>query len=432
MSVELATAYVSLSVSTRDLAKDVAKGFNGVDKQARDAGNKAGEQFSSGVESRTKRLGAILKAGALATGGLIAAAGVVGVKTAAQMEQSEVSFTTMLGSAKKAKAFLGDLAAFAAKTPFELPELQTAAQSLVSIGIKADKVIPIMTSLGNITSGMGTGAEGVKRATIALQQMNAAGRITAEDLNQLRDAGVPVYDLLAKATGKSVKEVANLAQKGKLGQKELSALMTTLESGKGLERFNGLMEKQSQTLGGLWSTLKDTFTQGMANAIQPLVPLLKQGLGAAISLLAANVPKLQTAIANMVAYAPRAAAMFGKIKDGAQGLFDLSSRATSPASSAPHSGGLRTLPLSTASLTSATASSRRSLPSRCRQDAAVSSTFKNLSDGASSLVKTLPAIGPTVEIAAKAFKFMSEHVDLVAKALPFLIAALLPQGRTGR
>ena len=39
-----------------------------------------------------------------------------------------------------------------------------------------------MTSLGNATSGMGTGSEGVQRATVALQQMAAAGRITGEDL----------------------------------------------------------------------------------------------------------------------------------------------------------------------------------------------------------------------------------------------------------
>ena len=29
-----------------------------------------------------------------------------------------------------------------------------------------------MTTLGNVTSGMGTGSEGVRRATVALQQMS--------------------------------------------------------------------------------------------------------------------------------------------------------------------------------------------------------------------------------------------------------------------
>ncbi len=264
--------------------------------------------FNRGVqesEGTFSRLGGALATGAkrIATlgGAAIAAAGAVGLSTAARMEQAEIGFTTMLGSGEKAKAFLGELSAFAAKTPFEFPELQTAASSLVSAGVEANRVIPIMTSLGNATSGMGTGSEGVKRATVALQQMNAAGKITGEDLNQLRDAGIPVYDLLAAATGKSKEAVAELAQKGKLGRKELEQLMGALESGKGLERFNGLMEAQSQSLTGLWSTLKDNFSQGMADAIQPLIPLIKQGLGGAITFTAAAVPRLREGVADLVA-----------------------------------------------------------------------------------------------------------------------------------
>jgi tape measure domain-containing protein len=221
------------------------------------------------------------RVGAVAIGGVgIAAAGLLGfgVKIAGDMEQADVAFTTMLGSGEKARAFLAQLRDFAAKTPFEFPELQEAASSLISIGIDADKVIPIMTSLGNATSGMGTGSEGVKRATVAIQQMNAAGKITAEDLNQLRDAGIPVFDLLAAATGRSKEELANMAANGKLGRKELEQLMAALESGKGLERFNGLMDAQSHTLQGMLSTLKDTFGQRLADLAQPLVEGLKGAL----------------------------------------------------------------------------------------------------------------------------------------------------------
>ena len=216
--------------------------------------------------------------GGLALAGVGAAGLAMGVKVASGNEQARISFTTMLGSAQKADKFLRQLQKFAAETPFEFPELQTAASSLISAGINASKVIPIMRTLGDVTSGMGTGSEGVRRATIALQQMNAAGKITAEDLNQLRDAGIPVYDLLSKATGKSKAEVVKLAQAGKLGHKELDQMMKALESGKGLERFNGLMEKQSKSLAGMASTLKDTLGQGLANAVAPTFPLIKQGL----------------------------------------------------------------------------------------------------------------------------------------------------------
>ena len=212
-------------------------------------GQAGGEAVASGFERGSGRikgfLAGVAKTGAAALVAGLGAAGTVGIRTAAQLQTGQIAFETMLGSASKAKSFLGELSDFAAKTPFDLPGLQRSAQSLISIGIDSEKVIPIMTTLGNVTSGMGTGAEGIQRATVALQQMNAAQKISAEDLNQLRDAGIPVYDLLAAATGKSKKELAEMASKGKLGREELELLMKALESGKGLERFNGMMEKQS-------------------------------------------------------------------------------------------------------------------------------------------------------------------------------------------
>lgn len=259
---------------------------------ARDHASKTFDKVGDSAQSAGKRgslMGTAIKTGLALAGTALVGAGVgavgFGLKVAASNEQAQIAFTTMLGSAQKAKTFLGQLQAFAAKTPFEFPELQTAASSLISVGISADKVIPIMTSLGNATSGMGTGAEGVQRATVALQQMNAAGRISAEDLNQLRDAGIPVYDLLTKATGKTTAQIAQMAQTGKLGRKELDQMMSALASGKGLERFNGLMDKQSASLSGLVSTFKDTLGQGLANALTPLIPLIKDGLGAASTFL---------------------------------------------------------------------------------------------------------------------------------------------------
>ncbi len=320
--VELATAYVNLTVSAKDIAPQTSKAFSGVERQADLAGKSAGKRFGGGISST---LGGVAKnVGKMFAGigvGLLGA-GVVGAKfgleIAASNEQAQISFETMLGSATKAKAFLGDLQAFAAKTPFEFPELQTAASSLISAGIEANKVIPIMTTLGDVTSGMGTGSEGVQRATIALQQMSAAGRITGEDLNQLRDAGIPVYDLLSKATRKSKAEVVKLAQAGKLGTKELGQMMKALETGKGLERFSGLMDKQSASLSGMIATFKDTLGQGLANAVQPLLPLIKDGLGGASKFLAGFLPKVATGLKTVVEYGVQVANILckGDFKSG--------------------------------------------------------------------------------------------------------------------
>jgi len=271
-----------------------------VDSSGVDRGLAAAEKKMSGSGDRLAGMwsGATKAIGIVGTGltGLAAASAGVGVKTAANLEQANIAFSTMLGSGQKAQGFLSDLNKFAAKTPFDFQGLQTAASSLISAGVDSKKVIPIMTSLGDVTAGMGTGSEGVQRATVALQQMSAAGKITGEDLNQLRDAGVPVFDLLAAATGKSKAEVAGLAQAGKLGSKELGQLMSALESGKGLERFSGLVDKQSQSLSGMMSTLKDTASMGLAQAFQPAIPFLKTILTDANTLLTSSLPGITAGV----------------------------------------------------------------------------------------------------------------------------------------
>lgn len=295
--VELGVGYISVLPSAKGMGRKIQSELAAVNGDA--AGRSVGEKFKAGAMPSVTKLGAAVAGAFILKKGLDL--GKLGIGIASQMEQAKISFTTMLGSGEKAQKFLDDLADFAAKTPFEFPELQTAASSLVSAGVNAKDVVPIMKSLGDATAGMGTGQEGIKRATVALQQMNAAQKISAEDLNQLRDAGIPVYDLLAKAMGKSKAEVAALASEGGLGKDALDKMMGALKSGKGLERFNGLMDKQSQSLAGVASTLKDTFGMGLAKALAPSLPLLKQ---ASLWLAARLEPAMQKLGAGIAAVIP--------------------------------------------------------------------------------------------------------------------------------
>lgn len=268
-----------------DQAKSVGRGIGG----HLGDGVKAGVGMMGGALRTGGRLLAGFAVGGVASLSLVAgAAAAIGGSVASSNEQAMISFSTMLRKAgddeatarKKAAAFIKDLQTLAATTPFEFADLQEYASALVSAGIETDKIIPMMRNLGDVTSGVGTGSEGIDRATVALQQMNAAQKISAEDLNQLRDAGIPVYDLLAGATGKSKAEIVDLAGKGKLGKKELDALLDTLSSDtpKGLEKFSGLMGKQSQSLKGMWSNLSDTVQQGLGRVGEKAMPQLKAGL----------------------------------------------------------------------------------------------------------------------------------------------------------
>lgn len=415
------TAYVTILPEVRSFGRQLT---TQVVPPSDAAGSESGRRFGSGF---ARSVGGMLKTGVVAgvTGALagIGAGAVWGVKIASQNEQAQISFTTMLGSAEKAGKFLTDLQNFAAKTPFEFPELQTAASSLVSVGVSADKVVPIMTSLGNATAGMGTGSEGIKRATVALQQMNAAQRISGDDLNQLRNAGIPVYDLLSKATGKSTQEVVKMAQAGKLGKTELDALMKALESGKGLERFSGLMDAQSASLAGMWSTFKDTFGQGLARAVQPAIPIIKNVLGQATVASQAFFDGLQGKATQGASGVVKALSKFGlgvramvqAFKDGdvtSDGFvgkmqkIGLVARGVYDKLKAFFSGGFKT---------GDTGAALGSL----------GDSFQKIMPAIQDLIGQLPSLSDVLSVGATMFGFLADHIGLVEKAMPAIVAGFV-------
>ncbi len=203
------------------------------------------------------------------------------MKTASGMEQARIGFTTMLGSAQKADVFLKQLQKFAAATPFEFPELTKASQRLIAMGIDAKQVIPYMTAIGDAVAGLGGGAEQIDQVTTAIGQMSAKGKIQSDELLQLTEAGIPALKILAAQYHVSAGAMQDMVTKGKvLSADALPKLIDGLEHGtKSTQGFGGMMEKQSHSLAGMWSTLKDNVSQALAKAIAPAFPLIEKLVG---------------------------------------------------------------------------------------------------------------------------------------------------------
>lgn len=183
-----------------------------------------------------------------------------------KLEQAQIGFTTMLGSGEKAQTFLDNLEQFANKTPFQFGGLITSSQRLLAMGFTADEIIPTMTSLGDAVAALGAGDAGIDRATYALGQMRAAGRVGAQDMMQLTSLGIPAWDILAKHIGVTTSEVRKMAEQGVLKTDDaIKALLAGMD-----ERFGGLMEKQSHSFAGAMSTIHDVAEATISKAFRPL------------------------------------------------------------------------------------------------------------------------------------------------------------------
>lgn len=190
-----------------------------------------------------------------------------------KLEQSNIAFTTMLGSGQKAQAFLDQLAKFAATTPFEFPELVDAAKKMLAFGFTSEQVIPILTAVGNTAAAMGSGQEGINRITLALGQMQAKSKVAGDEMLQLTEAGVPAWQILAKTLGT---DVAGAMKQVEARAVDSSVFLKAFQEDVKV-RFGDMMAAQSHTFEGAMSTVKDTLGMAIANSFKPFFELLSQG-----------------------------------------------------------------------------------------------------------------------------------------------------------
>jgi tape measure domain-containing protein len=174
-----------------------------------------------------------------------------------QFEQTQVAFETMMGSAEQGQAMLRDLYAFAAETPFEIPGVLQSSRELLAMGVDTTNMIDTLTMLGDIASGVGT--ERLGQLTLAYGQVQTATKLTGMELRQFTEAGVPLLESLADITGISAAEIKKKMEAGMIVPAELvtKALENMTQEG---GKFFELMAKQSRTLGGAVSNLKDSVT----------------------------------------------------------------------------------------------------------------------------------------------------------------------------
>ena len=209
---------------------------------------KSAQDTRDTLDGLNKTAKAVLLTAASVGAGILA----MGISYNSQMENYKTSFEVMTGSADKAADAVERLKKMGAATPFELPQLAETTQLLMNYGFTVDEAIDRMSMLGDISQG---NADKLGRIAMAYGQMSSAGKVALEDVKQMIEAGFNPLQEISQTTGESMASLYNRISKGTIGVDEITASMqrATSEGGKYFQS----MEKQSKTLQGQWSTLKD-------------------------------------------------------------------------------------------------------------------------------------------------------------------------------
>lgn len=168
-----------------------------------------------------------------------------------EIESFEISFNTLLGSDIKGSAMFKDIREFAVNTPMMLKDLASGAQTMLAFNIEAEKVMPMLRAIGDISMG---DAQKFNSLTLAFSQMSATGKLMGQDLLQMINAGFNPLSVISEKTGKSIGELKEEMEKGKITTEMVTEAFISATSAGG--KFYGMLEKQSKGTQGAISNLQ--------------------------------------------------------------------------------------------------------------------------------------------------------------------------------
>jgi tape measure domain-containing protein len=272
----MANKAVEILLRARDAASEV---ISRVGQRVRDLGNnskkaepeveglgqstanaaKGSDKLSSSLRRATTRLVAFVAAGL----GLrkVTAYFTDILNTGGRFESLRVQLESVTGSAEAAEEAFAWIKDFTKNTPFQLNEVSEAFVRLRAFGL--DPMDGTMQSLVDQASALGGGQETLRGIILAVGQAWAKQKLQGEEILQLVERGVPVWELLSNALGKNVIELQKLSERGELGRDAIKALID--EIGKG---SFGAAAEQTRTWNGLLSNLKDTISETMDTIAQ--------------------------------------------------------------------------------------------------------------------------------------------------------------------
>ncbi len=228
------------SARVKKFSGNLSKEFKKAEK-ASGRFSRASARHMDSIIGRTTKLvaGVAAVAGAYGLGRL----GMNFVRIASQFETLGISLETVTGSSEKARQSLAWIQEFTKKTPYELGEVANSFRKLAAYGLDPVKYLKV---LGDTASGMG------KTLNDAVEMF--ADAATGE-FERLKEFGI-------RASQQNDKVVFKWMQNGKQMVLEAEKTQTgiTRALGKVFTRFEGGMEKQSKTWGGMMSNLSDTWT----------------------------------------------------------------------------------------------------------------------------------------------------------------------------
>lgn len=174
------------------------------------------------------------------------------MQLASQLESAQLSFETLLWSQEKANQMLQDIDELASKTPFNKLGLTNTIQQLIWFWLEWDKALTTTKVLWDAISAVWKWQAELEWVSLAIWQIQAKWKLSTEELLQMAERWLPVYQIIQEQLWLTQKQMQDLWNQNIDAETAINAILTGLN-----EKFAWNMQKKAKTIEGIYSNIKD-------------------------------------------------------------------------------------------------------------------------------------------------------------------------------
>lgn len=267
----LADMKVKISIEGAEAAKSALEGVHqGILKVAGAAGSVLKSSLSA-AGNELRNLATIAASVTLAMEGMAA---VVGIQTAVKLDSLTRGLASVSVNAADLQGQMARLREVAKLPSLGFEEAVQGSLRLQAAGLNANLAERALASFGNAIATVGGGKEQLDGVTLALGQIAAKGKVSAEEINQLNERIPQIRKAMQAAFGTSDTEA--LAKLGIDADRFIGGVVAQFEK---LPKVTGGAQDSIENLGDSLKTAFVPLGQGFLQALQSLTPFLENVIG---------------------------------------------------------------------------------------------------------------------------------------------------------
>ena len=184
------------------------------------------------------------------------------------LDYAKVTFSNLFRDASLGEEFVYVLQQYAARSPFDFTDIEKGARQLAAYGIQAKNLMFIMQGIGNLSAVTGD-PQTFDSVSRAIGQIYAKGKLSAEEMRQLAEAGLNVKAVYERL-GVDADTVANANISA---AEAINAVIDVLN-----ENYAGAMKAANMTMRGMIGNIKDVLLSTVSAVYEPSYKRLQQVL----------------------------------------------------------------------------------------------------------------------------------------------------------